>query len=148
MNFRVAHFPPSPVLTDFFFFLICRARIILMPWSVKFVRSLTWLKKDLSFHFRMDSHQGNLLRGIVNWSDVANKFTGKTFQAAQLTHEKFLTLDHSCEIFFWYLPNWTSTDLWCVVLYVTYSTTYQWYRVIQMYLFLSLAGYFCVHNFM
>ena len=29
------------------------------------------------------------------------------------------TIDHSCKIFFWYLPNWTSTDLWCVVLYVT-----------------------------
>ena len=27
--------------------------------------------------------------------------------------------------FFLYLPNWTSTDLWCVVLYVTYSTTHQ-----------------------
>ena len=23
------------------------------------------------------------------------------------------------------MPNWTSTDLWCVVLYVTYSTTHQ-----------------------
>ena len=50
---------------------------------------------------------------------------GKTFQAAQLTHERFLTMDHSCKIFFWYLPNWTSTNLWCVVLYVTYSTTQQ-----------------------
>ena len=28
------------------------------------------------------------------------KFMGKTFQAAQLTHERFLALDHSCEIFF------------------------------------------------
>ena len=35
---------------------------------------------------------------------------GKTFQAAQLTHERFLTLYHSCEIFFWYLPNWPSTE--------------------------------------
>ena len=25
---------------------------------------------------------------------------------------------------FWYLPNWTSTNLWCVVLYVTYSATH------------------------
>ena len=33
---------------------------------------------------------------------------GKTFQAAQLTHDIFLTIDHSCQ-----------TDLWCVVLYVT-----------------------------
>ena len=54
-----------------------------------------------------------------------SEFMGKTFQAAQLTHEIFLTIDHSCKIFFWYLPNWTSTDLWCVVLYVTYSTTHQ-----------------------
>ena len=49
----------------------------------------------------------------------------KTFQAAQLTHEIFLTIDHSFKIFFWYLSNWTSTDLWCLVLYVTYSTTHQ-----------------------
>ena len=54
-----------------------------------------------------------------------SEFMGKTFQAAQLTHERFLTIDHSCKIFFWYLPNWTSTDLWCVVLYVTYCTTHQ-----------------------
>ena len=50
---------------------------------------------------------------------------GKTFQAAQLTHERFLTIDHSCKIFFWHLPNWTSTDLWCLVLYVTYSSKHQ-----------------------
>ena len=25
---------------------------------------------------------------------------GKTFQAAQLTHKRFLTIDHSCKIFF------------------------------------------------
>ena len=50
---------------------------------------------------------------------------GKRFKLPQLTHESFLTLHHSCKIFFWYLPNWTSTDLWCVVLYVVYSTTHQ-----------------------
>ena len=50
---------------------------------------------------------------------------GKRFRVPQLTHESFLTIDHSCKIFFWYLSNWTSTDLWCVVLYVTYSTTHQ-----------------------
>ena len=36
-----------------------------------------------------------------------------------------MTIDHSCKIFFWYWPNWTSTDLWCSVLNVTYSTTHQ-----------------------
>ena len=56
---------------------------------------------------------------------VISEFMGKTFQAAQLTHERFLTIDHSCKIFFWYLPNWTSTNLWCVVLYATSSTTHQ-----------------------
>ena len=50
---------------------------------------------------------------------------GKRFKLPQLTHESFLTIDPSCKIFFWYLPNWTSTDLWCVVLYATYSTTHQ-----------------------
>ena len=41
---------------------------------------------------------------------------GKRFMLPQLTHESFLTIDHSCKVFFWYLPNWTSTNLWCVVL--------------------------------
>ena len=41
------------------------------------------------------------------------EFMGKTFQAAKLTHEGFLTMDHSCKIFFWYLLNWASTDLVC-----------------------------------
>ena len=50
-----------------------------MPWSVKFVRSLTWLKKDLSFHFRMDSHQGNLLKGIVNLSVKVEKIYEDSF---------------------------------------------------------------------
>ena len=29
-----------------------------------------------------------------------SEFMGKTFQAAQLTHERVLTIDHSCKIFF------------------------------------------------
>ena len=62
-------------------------------------------------------------RDLEHW--LTSEFMGKTFQAAQLTHERFLTIDHSFKIFFWYLPNWTSTDLWYVVLYLTYSTTHQ-----------------------
>ena len=39
-----------------------------------------------------------------------NKFTGKTFQATQLTHERFFTPRSLLRnIFFWYLPNWTLT---------------------------------------
>ena len=53
----------------------------------------------------------------VSHHTATSEFMGKTFQAAQLTHERFLTIDHSCKIFFWYLPNWTSTNLRCVVLY-------------------------------
>ena len=30
----------------------------------------------------------------------SSEFMGKTFQAAQLTNERFLTIDHSCKIFF------------------------------------------------
>ena len=56
---------------------------------------------------------------------ATSEFMGKTFQAAQLTHERYLTIDHTWKILFWYLPNWTSTNLWSVVLYVTYSTTHQ-----------------------
>ena len=58
------------------------------------------------------------------WVPLVNVW-GKRFKLPQLTHESFLTIDHSCKIFFWYLPNWTSTNLWCVVLYATYSTTHQ-----------------------
>jgi hypothetical protein len=29
-----------------------------------------------------------------------SEFTGTIFQAAQLTHERFLTIDHSCKMFF------------------------------------------------
>ena len=54
-----------------------------------------------------------------------SEFMGKTFQAAQLTHERFLTVDHSFKIILWYLPNWTSTNLWWIVLYIISSTTYQ-----------------------
>ena len=53
----------------------------------------------------------NALNNLVDLNDLTtNKFRGETFQAAQLTHERFLTLDHSCEIFFWYLPNWSFTE--------------------------------------
>ena len=59
----------------------------------------------------------------IYWTGVVNVW-GKRFMLPQLTHESFLTIDHSCKTFFWYLPNWTSTNLWCVVLYSTYSTTH------------------------
>ena len=42
------------------------------------------------------------------WLTLTN-LQGKTFQAAQLTNERFFTLDHSSEIFFSYPPNWTFT---------------------------------------
>ena len=31
---------------------------------------------------------------------ASSEFVGKTFQDAQLTHERFLTIDHSCKICF------------------------------------------------
>ena len=63
--------------------------------------------------------------GLVSDRLALVKVWGKRFKLPQLTHESFLTIDHSCKIFFWYLPNWTSTNVWCVVLYSTYSTTHQ-----------------------
>ena len=62
----------------------------------------------------------------IRWRGVwVVNLWGKRFKLPQQTHESFLTIDHSCKMFFWHLPNWTSTELWCVVLYVTYSTTHQ-----------------------
>ena len=54
---------------------------------------------------------------------------GKRFKLPQLTHESLLTTDHSCKLFFWYLPNWTSTDLWFVVLYITFSRSGLWLKI-------------------
>ena len=62
---------------------------------------------------------------IYEWSLRVVNVWGKRFRLPQLTHERFLIIDHSCKILFWYVPNWASTDLWCLVLYVTYSTTHQ-----------------------
>ena len=42
---------------------------------------------------------------VPSAAPASSEFMGKTFQAAQLTDERFLTIDHSCKIFFWYLPN-------------------------------------------
>ena len=39
----------------------------------------------------------NMYHSVVH---ITSEFMGKTFQAAQLTHERFLTTDHSCKIFF------------------------------------------------
>ena len=66
------------------------------------------------FHLATEAHTIIIL-------NHTSEFMEKTFQAAQLTHFWPLITDpdHSCKIFFWYLPNWTSTDLWCVVLYYT-----------------------------
>ena len=97
--------------------LHCFSRVFWFPGNLK--------GQDTTIQWHLQSRVCNLLKGIENCLDAASEFMGKTFQAAQLTHERFLTIDHSCKIFFWYLPNWTSTDLWCVVLYVTYSTTHQ-----------------------
>ena len=72
---------------------------------------------DREFFFCFQSLKLNNLALVNVW--------GKRFKLPQLTHESFLTIDDSCKIFFWYLPNWTSTNLWCVVMYVTYSTTHQ-----------------------
>jgi hypothetical protein len=38
--------------------------------------------------------------GLQAAFDNISEFMGKTFQAAQLTHEIFLTIDHFCKIFF------------------------------------------------
>ena len=50
---------------------------------------------------------------------------GKTFEAAQLTHERFLTIDHYCKIFVCTAKLNFHQPLWCVVLYVTYRNTHQ-----------------------
>ena len=51
---------------------------------------------------------------------------GKTFQAAQLTHERFLTIDHSCKIFFLISAKLNfHGPLVCITICYLYSTTHQ-----------------------
>ena len=76
-------------------------------------------------HIRVPNLHCKLGRSLLYAKLSVVNVWGKRFKLPQLTHESFLAIDNSCKIFFWYLPNWTSTDLWCVVLYVTHSTTNQ-----------------------
>ena len=39
-----------------------------------------------------------ILKCTIASEALGNESMGKTFQAAQLTHETFLTIDHSCKI--------------------------------------------------
>ena len=49
-----------------------------------------FLQGNITIRSSKSSHQG-----------VTSEFTiGKTFQAAQLTHGRFLTIDHSCKLCF------------------------------------------------
>ena len=60
---------------------------------------------------------------FTTYVPVNSEFMGKRFQAAQLTHERFVTIDHSFKTFFWYLPNRTS------MLRILYSTnTIGWWK--------------------
>ena len=83
--------------------------VYLPDWAVYCLALYKWKVVSCSFETRGGS----------------SEFMVKTFQAAQLTHERYLAIDHSSKILFWYLPNWTSTNLWSVALYVMYSTTHQ-----------------------
>ena len=81
--------------------------VYLPDWAVYCLALYKWKVVSCSFETRGGS----------------SEFMVKTFQAAQLTHERFLTILRNI---FQYLRNWISTDLWCVVvLYVTFSTTHQ-----------------------
>ena len=81
----------------------------LLPWYVS--RKTTKNLQDNSFHIY-------LLRGCH-----CSEFMGKTFQTAQLTHERFLTIDHSSNIFF----DICQTELPRTSGYVTYNTTHYYY---------------------
>ena len=56
-----------------------------------------------NFNVFFSSHLPHKLIAVKVWMWprllLGSEFMGKTFQAAQLTHERFLTIDHSCKIF-------------------------------------------------
>ena len=60
--------------------------------------------------------------GAIYNVSASSEFMGKTFQAAQLTHERFLTIDHACKLNF-HRPLVCSTIQ--NIQYSTYSTTHQ-----------------------
>ena len=103
-------------------FSVCVSAILL--WKMPFEILLKNFVQPFVLPFYL-SLVSVTVKSAVNDSLSLVYVWGKRFKLPQLTHESFLTIDHSCKIFFWYLPNWTSTNLWCVVLYVTYSTTHQ-----------------------
>ena len=60
-----------------------------------------WLSTRNYFWNNADSKYLAQSYSMIALIDVggSSEFMGKTFQAAQLTHERFLTVDHSCKIF-------------------------------------------------
>ena len=65
-----------------------------LTFSSGLLREILGLKVHPYFHF--------ICLTLLNSFEQHNisEVMGKTFQAAQLTHERFLTMDHSCKIFF------------------------------------------------
>ena len=59
-------------------------------------RSLKTRKTLFYFHLCALTRRRRLSAHIPSSSE----FVEKTFQATQLTHERFLTIDHSCKVFF------------------------------------------------
>ena len=90
----------------------CRESVVLtylmMIYEVQFDMEATYTFTRMVSRCSLRHGNSGLLHSVEVVESGGNKFTVKTFQAAQLTHERFLTLDHSCKIFFLYLPNWTS----------------------------------------
>ena len=63
--------------------------------GIKIIKLYAW---ESSFRSKIDAIRvGGVKYTIL---DHISKFMGKMFQAAQLTHDRFLTIDHSCKIFF------------------------------------------------
>ena len=63
-----------------------------------------------------------------------------SFKIGTLTHERFLTIDHSSN-FFLYLSNWTSTNFWCVV--VVCSIIRNITRGPWKFIFVDIKNIFC-----
>ena len=57
------------------------------------------IKQNVQCYFIMANQISKRLLSLKQRT-VGSEFMGKTFQAAQLTHERFLTIDNSCKIFF------------------------------------------------
>ena len=79
---------------------ICSSRVFINPFIKVDILSFFFYVKTYKLETKASFLRPQGEEWVTNNLTGSSEFMGKTFQAAQLTHERFLTIDHSCKIFF------------------------------------------------